>query len=110
MTREKNHPLEPLYWSEFQVTLGTPERELLWAVLNRAILDRVESKAKEERRGALRFFKDLPEDRGYLFSLHSIAEHLSNDAEVFKAGILKHIAGRLDGKIVRKGARTVKPQ
>ncbi len=105
-------------WDDFAVRLCMPEHYLLWAVLQRAIFDRIASCAvsKEDRRSACRFFDDEDVDRDYLFSFHSIAEHLdpNGDPEAFKVGILRYLEKALHAKAsgvnAKNSVRTVKPR
>jgi hypothetical protein len=113
MTRDPKHsPIDPTHWDEFAVILDTPERRLMWAVLGRAIFDRIGAASKEDRRTSRRYFDDKAKDRAHLYSFSSIAEYLSNDSEAFKRGIRRFIGDELDAKLVRRGPRprTVKLQ
>lgn len=119
MPQEKKNPYaeHTLTWDPFSVRLRLPEHNLMWSVLMRALLDRIALcwVSGEDKRSARLFFEDRPEDRDWLFSFHSIAEHLdpNGDAEAFKAGIHRFLADALHAKFVgdksKSTPRTVKP-
>lgn len=106
MPQEKRNPYaEPaITWAPFSVRLCMPEHYLMWAVLQRAMFDRIASCeiSKQDRRSAKRFFEDRADERDSLFSFHSIAEHLDphGDAEAFKVGIRRFLADALHAKFV----------
>lgn len=104
----RNHFLPPHHWDEFAVLLGPPERLLMWAVLQRALMDSLSPHrvGPEAARTAAIFFEDREADRHWIFSFDSIASHLApnGDCHAFKSAVRRVLAS---GKMPFKN---VKPQ
>lgn len=116
MTERKDW--ESLLMSDYDelgpVAFSLPEHYLMLAVLMRAIFDCVgEGQVQlEDRRSAERFF--YGKDGGsepWIYSFHSISEHLSTDPEEFRRRVLSFLVKAGEGVPgLNRPRRVVEPQ
>lgn len=90
-----------------------PEHYLMLAVLMRAIFDCVgEGQVQlEDRRSAERFFYGTDPKEPWIYSFHSISEHLSQDPKEFRRRVLVFLGKASTGAPgLNRPRRVVEPQ